>query len=198
MRRAYSNVIKTIRLCMKIFWNYKIIHGERLETSDNCILVANHISAYDPLFLGSLLKKEIFFLAKSELFKNKFFGNILQYFNAISIKRGAVDRTAINRVLDKLNTGRTMLIFPEGTRKSNKPKAGIGKIAIQANKNILPIFIKNSNKLGKCFMGKERLTFVVGKYLKIDNFIKIGETTDNYRNLASFVLEKINELEHEC
>ena len=46
-------------------------------------------------------------------------------------------------------------------------------------------------------MGKERLTFIVGKYLKIDNFIKIGETTDNYRNLASFVLEKINELEYE-
>ena len=198
MGRIYSSITKTIHACMKIFWNYKIIHGERLKTSDNCILVANHISAYDPLFLGSLMKKEIYYLAKAELFKNKFFGNILQNLNVIPIKRGAVDRTAINRVLDKLNKGSTMLIFPEGTRKSNKPKAGIGKIAIQAKKNILPIFIKNSNKLGKCFLGKERLTFVVGKYLKIDNFIKIGETTDNYRNLASFVLKKINELEYEC
>jgi 1-acyl-sn-glycerol-3-phosphate acyltransferase len=90
------------------------------------------------------------------------------------------------------------VIFPEGSRSSFKAKPGIGKIAVQTNKDILPIYIANSNKLFACLFRKKRLTFVVGKKLKINDFMEYGDNKQNYRRIANHVLEKINELKNEC
>jgi 1-acyl-sn-glycerol-3-phosphate acyltransferase len=38
------------------------------------------------------------------------------------------------------------LIFPEGTRKSSKPKAGIAILAYNTQAKVIPVNIKNSNK----------------------------------------------------
>ena len=83
MRLSYRFLTWLIQVYMRIFYKYKIINPERLQNIDNCIIAANHISANDPPFLGGIIPREIFYLAKSELFKHKLFGKILKHFNVI-------------------------------------------------------------------------------------------------------------------
>ena len=195
---TYSIIIIITRFCMKYLWHYEIIHKERIKNITNCILASNHISWFDPPFIGSIVPFEINYLAKSELFKNKLFGKLLASLNVIPIRRGKIDRTAINRVEEKLASGQSILLFPEGTRKSNKVKPGIGKIAIQTGIDIVPIYMKNSDRLRKCFMGKDRLKIVIGEKIKKEQFSEMEETKENYRSLAQKILDEINELDNEC
>lgn len=197
MRKTYFLICFFIRLFMKLFWHYKIINKERLKTLDNCIIASNHISAYDPTFIGAIMPMEISYLAKIEIFKNPIFARFLKYVNAIPIARRKIDRKAIENVIEKLRSGHSMMIFPEGTRKSYKAKPGIGKIAIQTQKDILPIFMINSDDFRKCFFRKDRLKIVIGNKIKIDQLKHFKETKSDYRALADFILEKINELKDE-
>jgi 1-acyl-sn-glycerol-3-phosphate acyltransferase len=197
MNLIYKAAIIKISFLRKLIGS-RILNPERLQNSTNCIIAANHISYLDPPFLGSLFKQEINYLAKAELFKFKPFGKLLSSLNAIPIKRGRIDRSAIKTCKNRLQSGQSLVIFPEGSRSSFKAKPGIGKIAVQTNKDILPIYIANSNKLFACLFRKKRLTFVVGKKLKINDFMEYGDNKQNYRRIANHVLEKINELKNEC
>ena len=183
---------------MIVFWGLKIINKERLNSVQNCIIASNHVAAVDPFFIGSIIPVEIYYLAKIELFRNKVVGSILKFLNAIPVKRGMIDKAAIRFVTRVLNKGHSILIFPEGTRKSASVKSGVGKFAMQLKKDILPIYIKNSPFFWKCFLRKEKLKIVIGEKIKAESFSNLDETKENYRSLAEHVLKKINELSNEC
>jgi len=198
MRWSYSFITACVRIYMRVFWGLKIINDERLAELNDCIIAANHISAYDPPFIGAVIRNEIHYLAKAELFKNKLLGAFLVFVNCIPVKRGRIDKSAITMVKLVLRKRHSILIFPEGTRKSNKVKSGIGKFAIEAKKDVCPIYIHNSTNFWKCFFRKDRLKIVIGEKVKTSEFIKIDSTKENYRLLADQIMEKVYGLENEC
>lgn len=198
MRKTYSLIRNLVKYYITIFWGLEIINKERLNSVQNCIIAPNHVAAVDPFFVGSIIPVEIYYLAKVELFKNKLIGNILKFLNAIPVKRGMIDKGAINFVTQILNKGHSILIFPEGTRKSASVKSGVGKFAMQLKKDILPIYIKNSQYFWKCFLRKDKLKIIIGEKIKAESFSNLDETKENYRSLAENVLKQINELVHEC
>ncbi|MBC8415706.1 MAG: 1-acyl-sn-glycerol-3-phosphate acyltransferase [Candidatus Cloacimonetes bacterium] len=198
MRKTYSLIINLVKYYMIVFWGLEIINKERLSLVQNCIIAPNHVAAVDPFFIGSIIPVEIYYLAKVELFRNKAVGSILKFLNAIPVKRGMIDKAAIRFVTQILNKGHSILIFPEGTRKSASVKSGVGKFAMQLKKDILPIYIKNSPYFWKCFLRKEKLKIVIGEKIKAESFSNLDETKENYRSLAEHVLKKINELSNEC
>ncbi len=198
MRKIYSLIINLVKYYMIVFWGLEIINKERLSSVQNCIIAPNHIAAVDPFFIGAIIPVEIYYLAKIELFKNKIVGSILKFLNAIPVKRGMIDKAAIRFVTQVLNKGHSILIFPEGTRKSASVKSGVGKFAIQLKKDILPIYIKNSPYFWKCFLRKEKLKIVIGEKITAESFSNLDEIKENYRSLAEDVLKKINELSNEC
>ena len=123
MSKTYSLICYLLRLFMKLFWHYKIINKERLKTLDNCIIASNHISAYDPTFIGAIIPMEISYLAKIEIFKNPLFARFLKHVNVIPIARRRIDRKAIENVIEKLRSGHSVLIFrkePENRTKQNR------------------------------------------------------------------------------
>lgn len=198
MRLFYKIIISIVKIFMRVFWGLKIVGKENIENIHNAILAANHISIADPPFIGSIMPIEISFLAKSELFKNSLLASFIGYFNAIPIRRGAIDRNALERVNGKIKGGDSILIFPEGTRKSDKAKPGIGKIAIETQVDIVPIYIKNSDNFWKCLFRKERLCIVIGKRFSIKDYELKENMKDNYRELSHMILRKINEMKDEC
>ncbi len=194
MKNLYNTLTSAIFIFIKVFFRLQVINKERLEDIENCILAANHISLLDPPFIGAILPKEIHYLAKSELFKNKIFGKFLKSVNAIPVKRGMIDKSAIKNVQNVLQLGHSILIFPQGTRNGTSIKAGIGKFAIQMKIEIVPIYIENSNKFWKCLFGKERLKIYIGKRIKLEDFVDWEENRNNYRKLANLVFQKVKEL----
>jgi len=179
---------------MMVLMRKKVIGRERLDNSHNCLICANHISANDPPMIGSLIRGKISYLGKSELFKKKWLGDFLFKMHVIPVRRGRMDRKALRLVNKRLENGESLMVFPEGTRKATSIKPGVGKFALEMNKDILPVHVANSDDFWGCISGKKRLIFVVGEFIKIDQFKDMEHTKDNYQYVADFVMERINEL----
>ncbi len=197
MRLSYRFIIFMVRVYMRIFYNYKVVNRDYLKTIDGCLIAANHISANDPPFIGSIMPMEINYLAKIELFRKKIAAAFLLYVNAIPVKRGRIDIRAIKTVEEKLAKGQSVLIFPEGTRKSAKTKPGIGKIALETKKNILPILIKNTDDLKGCLFRKKRVEIIIGKIINTEPFQKETLEKQDYRDLAEYVMTVIRDLDND-
>ncbi len=112
------------------------------------ILASNHRSFLDPFVIGCCLGRPIYFVAKQELFKNPALGWILNCLGAFPIKRGASDEESMDTALALLERGQAVVIFPEGTRirtgSLGSPKRGVGRIALESGKPVVPIAVTNS------------------------------------------------------
>ena len=112
------------------------------------ILASNHRSFLDPFVIGCCLRRPIYFVAKQELFKNPLLGWFLNCLGAFPIKRGESDEESMDTALALLERGQAVVIFPEGTRirtgSLGSPKRGVGRIALQSGKPVVPIAVTNS------------------------------------------------------
>jgi len=150
-----------INLILRTFWRFKKIGAEHIPPKGGVIIASNHVAYVDPPFLGAASPRELFYLAKSELFSNSLFGWLIKKYNAIPVTRGAFDRRAISRAVELLKKGKALLLFPEGTRSRDgrflEPKLGVGKIAMDAKVPIVPAYISNSGNLLNCLLRRKRL-----------------------------------------
>lgn len=114
------------------------------------IIASNHVSNNDPPFIGVVFKGKYTFMAKEELFKNRFFAWLIRKLGAFPVKRGAKDFAAIDTAIESLGKGRTFMIFPEGTRSKTgelgRPKSGVSIIAVRAKAPVIPVFVKYGRK----------------------------------------------------
>ena len=129
------------------------VHGqENVPKEGGAIIAANHISLWDPPFVGAFCPRRVSFMAKKELFENSIFSSIITSLGAFPVNRGAADRNAIKTALAVLSEGKCLGLFPEGTRsksgKLGEPEAGIGLIAYKANVPIVPVAITGTNGKG--------------------------------------------------
>ncbi len=196
MRFFYKLTITFVTALMHFFWNLKIRGMKEIHFKKGCIICSNHQTALDPAFLGSILPFECYFMAKSELFKNKTFGALIGYFNAFPVRRAGFTRGAIQKVIKVLEDKKNIIMFPEGSRKSFSAKPGIAKIAWETDAPIYPVQIENADDLWACFFRKKHLHFIFKKPIfakEYKSMFKEGE----YRELAAFILNRINGIENE-
>ncbi len=129
----------------KILYRYKSINGENLPKEGGCILACNHLSYSDPVLLGLSSKRRLFFMAKIELFKNKFFGALIRALGAFPVERGAGDGKAIKTGEDLIKDGEVMTIFIEGGRTKTgelmRPRSGCALVAQQMQVPVVPACI---------------------------------------------------------
>jgi len=138
---AYS----CIWLFSQIFFPITVLGRNNLPRSGKVILASNHVSNLDPLILGLTFRRRISYLAKDTLFKNKIFAWILYHVSAFPIKRNTSDFGALRESLRRLEHG-SLVVFPEGTRKSNEPQQGIGFLAVKSKVPVIPAYISGSDQ----------------------------------------------------
>ncbi len=197
MRVKYRIATLIIRFFMKIVGNYTVIERERLSDWKNCIIAANHISYFDPPLIGSILPEEIHFLAKSELFKIPLFGWLIGVFNAIPVQRGVLDRNTLEQMKGILSESGSILIFPEGSRKSHTAKPGIGILVHELKIPVLPIYIENTNKLFACLLRRKRVKIYIGDLIEPKVYASLPAEKRTYRHIADNILETIKRLPDE-
>ena len=118
--------IRGIFICLKYICG--VTHEMRwlANLSDEpVIIVSNHQSAFETFALYYYLKKS-FFIHKKQLFYIPIFGQYLMKHNMVSIDRAghaSTMRKMITDVKKKLDSGSTIIIFPEGTRTKPGAKA---------------------------------------------------------------------------
>lgn len=185
----------------RLIFRMKVHHKENIPKNDAFILASNHISFADPQFVGSVVKREIHFLAKKELFNNKIFANILRRVNTHPVNRTGFDKKLLETAVEVLQSGEPIIMFPEGTRGRNgkllPARPGIGKIARMANVPVVPAYVSGTDKLSACFFGREKLVVVVGSPMNPEKIESYDDDKEGYRELANEIMNRIKDLKEE-
>ena len=170
--------------------------ADRVPASGNAILCCNHASMTDPLRLAYSQKRQIYFMAKEELFRNPFVAAVIGALGAFPVTRGRGDKAAISTAKTILDNGRLLGIFVEGTRSRTgeflRPKPGAVMLAHNCSAPIVPCCITpKSGKLPRLF----HLCYVsYGSPISPQELgIKNG-TPSEYRNASLLVMERIASL----
>ncbi len=135
-----------------ILFPTKVIHKKRLPKG-KAILTSNHYSNLDPLVLLASFGKWFRFVAKKELFKNKFLGFILKNLGVIPIDREAMSPSSFKEIMGNLKKDRQVFIFPEGTRNKGEDenlqdvKKGVITFASKGECQIVPMIIYQKPKV---------------------------------------------------
>lgn len=141
----YSVLVFILRLPLFLIFRYKHINKNNIPKEGRYIIASNHISGPDCIFVGLGQKRYIRFMAKAELFENKFLNWFFTKMGAFAVNRGKGDTGAINNAKEMIENGDTLGIFIEGTRSKTgeflKPKSGAIMLAHQMNCKIIPCAI---------------------------------------------------------
>jgi 1-acyl-sn-glycerol-3-phosphate acyltransferase len=126
---------------------------ENLPARGGVLFVANHQGAFDiPLLIGFLpgLKG---FVSKKENFRLPIVSTWMRLLGCVVIDRGDLRQSAraIARGVARLKAGRSLVIFPEGTRSQSGSihsfKEGSFKLATRSGAMIVPLTIDGSHLL---------------------------------------------------
>ena len=150
-RMFYFTVRRIVGFFMRHIYRLEVHGRENIpQDSERLIICGNHKSNLDPVAISAIFQRQIFWMAKKELFENKFFGGFLTKLGAFPIDRQGNDLAAIKKSLKILKNEDVLGIFPEGTRVKEadytRIKSGIALIAQKTNSRVLPVYIEGDYK----------------------------------------------------
>jgi 1-acyl-sn-glycerol-3-phosphate acyltransferase len=139
-----------LRILFRVLFKFKIYGLENMPVNSSFIITPNHVSHLDPIAAGAFVPKKLNYIAKKELFKNRFFGWYFKHLRIIPIDRGGSPYGGMKQIIKKIRRGRPIVIFPEGTRGEGdsflEPEAGAAYLALKFNLPIVPAYIKGTDK----------------------------------------------------
>jgi 1-acyl-sn-glycerol-3-phosphate acyltransferase len=155
---------------------------ENIPEKGGFIVISNHQSFLDPMFNATPIHRQCCFAARDTLFQIPFFGRFVHSFNAIPLKRGQADLTAMKILLEKLKDHFGLVLYPEGTRTSNgkiaEVKPGFCVLARRANVPVIPAVIDGGFECwprNKKFYRPYKVYVVYGKPILPQTIIEMGD-----------------------
>lgn len=166
----YRSFRAGFRGLFRILFRWEVIGIENVPTSGGIVLCSNHISLWDPPFVGSPLDRIVHFMAKAELFKIPVFGWGIRKVGAFPVKRGGVSKESIKLALQLLKDGKILAVFPEGTRGNTggMGKKGAAMLALKSGAAVVPAAIIGEYKLFR------KQTVIYGKPVDLSEFADAG------------------------
>lgn len=155
MKRFFKRIIRVIvrnaiLLYCRIVYRLKITGKENIVKEGPVIFCGNHRNYLDPPLIVVTAGRHVRFLAKEELYKNKFLAFLGWAFDAIPVKRDNKDITALKTTLKALKDGEGVALFPEGTRngleKGEEVKEGAAFFTLKTGAKIQPVGITGGMK----------------------------------------------------
>ena len=144
----------TSRATLRLFSDWSVHGEENVPPMGPLIVVANHVSNFDPPLMSASFPRRIWFLAKKELFKGpgKWF---FTTYGAHPVNRSATDPAAYRWALEKLANDQCLMIFPEGTRSRTgamkKAQPGVVRLAMKSQAAIVPVGITGTDGMNNPF-----------------------------------------------
>lgn len=145
-----------------VFWllthllcRYRVSGRENIPQDGPVLIVANHLIWYDPLLIGIIFPRRLWFMAKIEIFRLPIVGFAARLTDQIPIHRGESDRAALEQALGYLRQGRAVTIFPEGAVAQHgrllDAHTGVAMLALRSGAPILPVAHRGTRRI---FIGR--------------------------------------------
>lgn len=142
-RLARAIVVPLLRVVFRF-------HVEGLDRypAGPALIVANHLSALDPMFMAAAVPERVLMMGAAEFLTMPFVGWVMRTYGCIPVRRGEADLSAIKASVRALRDGRKVVIFPEG-RISPEPaplQRGAAVVASRARVAFVPAAIVGSDR----------------------------------------------------
>jgi 1-acyl-sn-glycerol-3-phosphate acyltransferase len=150
-------------------YRFRAIDVDNVPYSGPVILAPNHFSFLDHFFVAVLLRREVQFMAKSQLFQPPILDFILTHGGTFPVRRGQKDDDAFITAHTILDRGGTVLMYAEGGRSRSmrlgQPKPGLGRLALESGAPVVPIAIHGSQHVREAKRGRisPKVTVQYGK-----------------------------------
>lgn len=186
---------------------FKVEGEEKFDQARPAVLVGNHQTGVDILYLGRIFPKHASIMAKQILKFTPLLGQFMYLAGAVFIDRAnrassikAFDK--VSRKMKKYNL--SLWVFPEGTR-SNLPfpdllpfKKGAFHLAVQAQVPIVPVVCENYNRF---FDGKTRFEAGTVRVRVLDPIetkgLKMEDVTELTTRVRSVMLAELQKMDAE-
>lgn len=170
----------------------KIIGKKNTKIKGKAVIISNHISMWDPLFISVVFSRQVFWMGKIELFKNVFARFFFHIVKAFPVRRGEGDLPAIRHAFKLLRDGKLFGIFPEGTRiksgEISRFEPGTSMIALKNDAPIIPLYIKGNYKAFR------RMKLIIGEPIRLADYVGSKSDPSTVEAASRFLENKIKDL----
>ncbi|MBI5972768.1 lysophospholipid acyltransferase family protein [Staphylococcus caledonicus] len=150
-------------ILVKMAKSLYVLGKENIPKDNKYVVTCTHESYNEVIMLGvALYPNEIHYMAKKELFNNKWFGKFLTSLNAFPVNRENPGPSTLKRPVNLLRENKTVGIFPAGHRTSVEGaplKRGASTIALLGKAPILPAAYVGPKKLQGLITGQALIKF---------------------------------------
>jgi 1-acyl-sn-glycerol-3-phosphate acyltransferase len=168
-KKFFGLYSRVFRVLVNLLCRVEVIGAEKVPDHGPIIVAVNHLNFLDPVLVMLALPYDYITVLVAEKWGEIWPVNwIVASAGGVFVRRGEVDRAALNRCLAALKTGGVVGLAPEGTRSRTgvmqRGKPGVAYIALKANAVILPIGISGSETITRCWrrLCRPRITVRVG------------------------------------
>lgn len=181
---ATSEAVRTgMRAMVRVSCRPTITGLEHVPASGGFIVASNHLSFLDSVILQAMLPRMVHFFAKAEYFtqpglKGQAMKTFFDAVGSIPVERGqqAASVAALDLLVDKLEEGLGVGIYPEGTRSRDgrlyKGRTGVGWLALTTGLPVVPVGLQGTERLqppGSNRFTPHRFTLRVGEPLQFEH-----------------------------
>jgi 1-acyl-sn-glycerol-3-phosphate acyltransferase len=145
---TYPLVRLIVSLPALLLYRTRAIGVENVPRSGALILAPNHFSQMDHFFVGVHLRRQVRFMAKSQMFGPPVLTYIYKHGGVFPVRRGHRDEESLETAFTILRQGGMLLVYAEGGRSRSgelgEVKPGIGRIALESGAPVVPVAIQGS------------------------------------------------------
>lgn len=181
-----------------LLFRLRVEGREHIPQAGGVILASNHCGMVDPVIIGVAAGRELWYLAKAELFSVPVIGLLIRRLHAMPVDRSRGDRGALAAWEAQLTAGYAILLFPEGTRNKTrqllKPKLGVGMLVYRAQVPVVPVHISGTENIWTTLLGMERIAVRFGTPIPFHEVPLRERRKDAYDFISNEVMHNIAHL----
>lgn len=210
MKLSYRIGWLLFRAMYSTYFRWRIYNPERVPLEGPVILASNHASFLDPPLVGSALPRDINYLARETLFRFPVVGSILRSWNAVPVDRDGGSPAGLRNILNRLQAGGAIILFPEGTRTRDgqlqPARSGVGLTVMKSDAPVIPVRVFGTfEAYGRhmAFPMPRRVLVKYGKPMLFEAFREEAKTCakprlkEIYQEVADQIMAEIAKLKPE-
>ncbi|MCC3271921.1 1-acyl-sn-glycerol-3-phosphate acyltransferase [Arthrobacter zhangbolii] len=179
-----------------------------IPESGPAVLVSNHLSFSDSIFLPLAVPRPVSFLAKSDYFngkgiKGKLTAAFFRLANQLPMDRsgGAASASSLKAGVDVLENGGLLGIYPEGTRSPDgrlyRGKTGVAKLVLSTGVPVIPVAMIGTDKvqpIGRRIPNIRRIGIIVGEPLDFSRYAGLENDRFIQRSVTDEIMYELMRL----